>query len=46
LRTKAKQLGLDEDERTLQAILDEEKRTYETLTSLAKQVINPDAATG
>jgi len=44
--TWAKQLGLDEDERTLQAILDEEKRTDETLTGLAKQVINPDAATG
>ena len=46
LATWAKQLGLDEDERTLHAILDEEKRTDETLTSLAKQVINPDAATG
>jgi ferritin-like metal-binding protein YciE len=44
LATWAKQLGLDEDERTLQAILDEEKRTDETLTGLAKQVINPDAA--
>jgi len=44
LATWAKQLGLDEDERTLQAILDEEKRTDETLTRLAKQVINPDAA--
>ena len=46
LATWAQQLGLDEDERTLQAILDEEKRTDETLTGLAKQVINPDAATG
>jgi len=44
LATWAKQLGLDEDERTLQAILEEEKRTDETLTRLAKQVINPDAA--
>ena len=46
LATWAQQLGLDEDERTLQAILEEEKRADETLTGLAKQVINPDAATG
>jgi len=44
LATWAKQLGLDEDERTLQAILEEEKRADETLTGLAKQGINPDAA--
>ena len=44
LATWAKQLGLDEDERTLHANLGEEKRTDETLTRLAKQVINPDAA--
>jgi ferritin-like metal-binding protein YciE len=37
---------LDEDERVLQAILDEEKRTDEKLTGLAKQVVNPDAAAG
>jgi len=44
LATWAKQLGSDEDERTPHAILDEEKRSDETLTGLAKQVINPDAA--
>ncbi len=46
LATSAKHLGLDEDERVLQAILDEEKRTDEKLTGLAKQVVNPDAAAG
>ncbi len=46
LATWAKHLGLDEDERVLQAILDEEKRTGEKLTGLAKQVVNPDAAAG
>jgi hypothetical protein len=46
LATWAKQLSLDEDVRTLHAILDEEKRADEKLTGLAKQVINPDAATG
>ncbi|WP_046867227.1 ferritin-like domain-containing protein [Microvirga massiliensis] len=44
LATWAKQLGLDEDLRTLLAILEEEKRTDEKLTDLAKQVVNPDAA--
>jgi ferritin-like metal-binding protein YciE len=44
LATWAKQLGLDEDLRTLLAILEEEKRTDEKLTSLAKQIVNPDAA--
>jgi ferritin-like metal-binding protein YciE len=44
LATWAKQLGLDEDERTLHAILEEEKRTDERLTGLAKQLVNPDAA--
>jgi ferritin-like metal-binding protein YciE len=44
LATWAKQLGLDEDERTLHAILEEEKRTDERLTGLAKWIINPDAA--
>src|SRR5215217_5003708 len=41
LATWAQQLGLMEDHRTLHAILDEEKRADETLTRLAKQVINP-----
>jgi len=44
LATWAKQLGLDEDQRTLHAILDQEKRADEKLTTLAKQVINPEAA--
>src|SRR5215212_7318675 len=45
LATWAKQLGLDEDERTLHAILEEEKRADETLTGLAQHLVNPDAAT-
>jgi ferritin-like metal-binding protein YciE len=45
LATWAKQLGLEEDQRTLHAILEEEKRTDEKLTDLAKRVINPEAAT-
>jgi ferritin-like metal-binding protein YciE len=44
LATWAKQLGLQEDLRILLEILDEEKRTDEALTELAKQIINPDAA--
>ncbi len=44
LATWAKQLGLDEDQRTLHAILEEEKRTDDKLTSLAKQIVNPEAA--
>lgn len=44
LASWAKQLGLDEDQRTLHAILDEEKRADEKLTNLAKHVINPEAA--
>jgi ferritin-like metal-binding protein YciE len=44
LTTWAKQLGFDEDQRTLHAILDEEKRADEKLTAIAKQVINPEAA--
>lgn len=39
----AKQLGHAEDLQTLHAILEEEKRTDETLTELAKHIINPDA---
>lgn len=46
LATWAKQLGLEEDLRTLHAILDEEKHTDETLTTLAKRVVNPEAAAG
>lgn len=42
--TWAKQLGLDEDVRTLSAILEEEKRTDEKLTVLAKRVVNREAA--
>jgi ferritin-like metal-binding protein YciE len=44
LATWAKQLGLDEDQRTLHAILEEEKRTDEKLTGLAQEIVNPDAA--
>ena len=46
LATWAKQLGLDEDERTLHTILDEEKRADEKLSALDKRIVNPDAATG
>jgi len=44
LATWAKQLGLDEDQRTLHAILEEEKRTDKKLTGLAQEIVNPDAA--
>lgn len=44
LATWAKQLGLDEDLQALLAILEEEKRTDERLSLLAKRMINPDAA--
>jgi len=44
LATWAKQLGLDEDLRVLLEILDEEKRTDEKLTDLAKRVVNREAA--
>jgi ferritin-like metal-binding protein YciE len=44
LATWAKQLWLDEDVQTLLAILEEEKRTDERLSMLAKRMINPDAA--
>jgi ferritin-like metal-binding protein YciE len=44
LATWAKQLGLDEDLQALLAILEEEKRTDERLSQLAKRVVNPDAA--
>jgi ferritin-like metal-binding protein YciE len=44
LATWAKQLGLDEDVQGLLAILEEEKRTDERLSMLAKRMINPDAA--
>ncbi|WP_159712532.1 YciE/YciF ferroxidase family protein [Geminicoccus flavidas] len=44
LATWAKQLGFSNDQATLHAILDEEKRTDEKLTDLAKRIVNPDAA--
>jgi ferritin-like metal-binding protein YciE len=44
LATWAKQLGLNEDQQALHRILEEEKRTDERLTGLAKRVVNPDAA--
>jgi ferritin-like metal-binding protein YciE len=44
LATWAKQLGLDDDLQALLAILEEEKRTDERLSRLAKRVVNPDAA--
>ena len=45
LATWAKQLGLDEDLQALLGILEEEKRTDDRLSTLAKRVVNPDAAT-
>jgi ferritin-like metal-binding protein YciE len=44
LATWAKQLGLDEDLQALLDILEEEKRTDDKLSTLAKRVVNPDAA--
>jgi ferritin-like metal-binding protein YciE len=44
LATWAKQLGLDDDLQVLLAILEEERRTDERLSRLAKRMINPDAA--
>lgn len=44
MATWAKQLGLDDDLQTLLAILDEEKRTDQRLSELAKQAINPEAS--
>ena len=43
LASWARLLGRPEDAQILHDILEEEKRTDEKLTSLAKQVINPDA---
>ncbi|CUH40809.1 hypothetical protein JSE7799_03546 [Jannaschia seosinensis] len=40
----AKQLGLDEDQSELLAILDQEKAADDLLTELAKQDVNPGAA--
>ena len=40
----AKQLGFEEDLEALLAILEEEKRADDTLTDLAKRVVNPQAA--
>lgn len=45
LATWAKQLGLDDDLQALLGILEEEKRTDDKLSTLAKRVVNPDAAT-
>jgi ferritin-like metal-binding protein YciE len=44
LTTWAKQLGFEEDQRVLHAILDEEKHADETLTGIAKLTVNPEAA--
>jgi len=44
MATWAKQLEYGDDLRALLAILDEEKRTDEKLSELAKQVINPEAS--
>ena len=44
LATWARQLGLDEDARTLHDILDEEKRADEKLSGLAERSINKEAA--
>ncbi|WP_029032242.1 ferritin-like domain-containing protein [Salinarimonas rosea] len=44
LATWAKQLGFEEDLAVLLDILDEEKKADETLTELAKDVVNPQAA--
>jgi ferritin-like metal-binding protein YciE len=44
LATWAKQLGFNEDQKVLHAILDEEKHADEKLTGLAKQAINREAA--
>ena len=44
LATWAEQLGLEEDLQALLGILEEEKRTDERLSTLAKRVVNPDAA--
>ena len=44
LATWAKQLGPEEDAQVLHAILEEEMRTDERLSTLAKRVVNRDAA--
>ncbi|ARP95992.1 YciE/YciF ferroxidase family protein [Bordetella genomosp. 13] len=44
MATWAEQLGLDDDMQTLPAILDEEKRTDQRLSELAKRAINPEAS--
>ncbi len=44
LATWAKQLRLQEDAQVLHAILEEEMRTDEKLSTLAKRVVNRDAA--
>jgi ferritin-like metal-binding protein YciE len=44
LTTWAKQLGLEQDLQALLGILEEEKRADKKLSTLAKRVVNPDAA--
>lgn len=44
LATWAKQLGLDDDLQIILAILQEEKSADEKLSTLAKQVVNPEAS--
>ena len=44
LATLAKQRGREEDDRTVHAILEEEKRADDKLTGLAERIVNPDAA--
>jgi ferritin-like metal-binding protein YciE len=39
----ARQLGFDEDQRAISDILEEERRTDETLSGIAKRVVNQDA---
>jgi ferritin-like metal-binding protein YciE len=46
LATWAKHLGFNEDQQTLHGILEQEKKTDEKLTNLAKRVINPEAVEG
>ena len=45
LRTWAEELGLEEAAELLEATLREEKETDETLTQIAKQVVNQEAQT-
>ena len=40
----ARQLGFDEDQRAISDILEEERRTDETLSGIAERAVNQDAA--